>query len=170
MPEIPEDHRFEQFFFDAATTRRLAAEAMRHRRPLLLCLPSIAEALEAAGHPYTLLDRDTRFSHLSGWQRWDLQKPELVFEDFDAILCDPPFANVTLPELVRAVDLLAAGSARTPAVYFAYIDTREDDLLAAFAHHGLSRRFGPLGYRTVKASTQARIAWYGPARTPRGPT
>ena len=89
MPEIPEDHRFEQFFFDAATTRRLAAEAMRHRRPLLLCLPSIAEALEAAGHPYTLLDRDTRFSHLSGWQRWDLQKPELVFEDFDAILCGP---------------------------------------------------------------------------------
>jgi hypothetical protein len=163
MPDIPEDHRFEQFFFDGPTTRRLAAEAMRYRRPLLLCLPSIAEALEAAGHPYRLLDRDTRFQHLAGWQRWDLQKPELVFEDFDAILCDPPFANVTLPELVRAIDLLAAGAARPPAVHLAYIDTREPSLLRAFTHHGLTRRFGPLGYRSVKAETQARIAWYGPA-------
>lgn len=162
MPEIPEDHRFEQFFFDAPTTRRLSAEAMRHRRPLLLCLPSIAEVLEAAGHPYILLDRDTRFRHLPGWRRWDLQKPELVFEDFDALLCDPPFANVTLAELVRAVDLLAAGAPSAPSVHLAYIDTREAALLEAFAHHGLTRRFGPLGYRTVKAETQARIAWYGP--------
>ncbi len=163
MPDIPEDHRFEQFFFDSRTATRLARIAMGYRRPLLLCMPSLAERLEAAGHPYRLLDRDTRFRHLAGWQRWDLMKPELIFEDFDAILCDPPFANVTLPDLVRAIDLLAAGAPEPPALHLAYIDTRETALLHAFAHHGLRRHFGSLGYRSVKASTQARIAWYGPA-------
>ena len=162
MPAVPEDHRFEQFFFDAPTVRRLATIAMGFRRPVLLCMPSLAERLDASGHPYRLLDRDVRFQDLKGWKRWDLLQPELLFEDFDAIFCDPPFANVTLRQLSRAIDTLAASLSTPPAVHIAYTDTREAALLQAFAHHGLCRHFGPLGYRTVKERTQARIAWYGP--------
>ena len=160
MRDLTEDHRHEQFFFDGHTTERLAQLARGFRHPLLLCLPSVATRLEALGHPYTLLDRDTRFGSLSGYQPFDLFEPHLVSGRFDAVLCDPPFANVLLDRLATVVDLLAAGQPRPMAVGIAYIDTRQDALLQAFAHVGLARAWGPLGYRTVAASTQARIQWY----------
>ena len=44
----------------------MLALASRFRAPLLLCNPSLAVALEEAGRPYALLDRDERFAFLSG--------------------------------------------------------------------------------------------------------
>ncbi len=160
MRNPTEDHRHEQFFFDGSTTERLAGLARGFRHPVLLCLPSVAASLEDSGHPYTLLDRDRRFASLAGYQHFDLFEPHLFDGSHDAVLCDPPFANVQLDRLATVVDLLAAGQPRPFAVGIAYIDTRQDALLQAFAHVGLARTWGPLGYRTVAASTQARIQWY----------
>ena len=46
MPRVSENHAYEQFFFSDETTRRLTDLAAQFSRPLLLCTPSIAEALE----------------------------------------------------------------------------------------------------------------------------
>lgn len=160
MRDLQEDHRFEQFFFDDPTTTRLATHARSFTHPLLLCLPSVAQRLDRCGHPYTLLDRDRRFEALRGFIRFDLFEPHLITGRFDAVLCDPPFANVPLDALARVVDLLASGQPRPVAVGLAYIDTRQPALLDAFAHVGLRRAWGPLGYRSVAPATQARIQWY----------
>ena len=167
MRDLTEDHRHEQFFFDEQTTRRLTRLAQGFVHPLLLCLPSVAARLETLGHPYTLLDRDARLASLGGYQRFDLFEPHLVAGRFDAVLCDPPFANVPLDRLATVVDLLAAGQPRPCAVGIAYTNSRQDALLQAFGHVGLSRAWGPLGYRTVSAATQARIQWYQGAYTER---
>ena len=125
-------------------------------------MPSIAEYLQARDHPHCLLDRDVRLAHLPSWQRWDLLQPDVLFEDFDAIFCDPPFANVTIPELAQAISLLAAGSLGEPRLYIVHLLDREAELLKAFPAMDLCRHPGPLGYRTVKRSTQQRIHLYGP--------
>ena len=165
MLDLPENHRFEQFFFDAPTTARLTRIAQGYRRPLLVCLPSIAAALaEASKKPrYILLDRDTRFQHLPHYQPFDLFRPHMVLEEFDAILCDPPFSNITLPQLRETLDLLARCPSRRPALYLCYIASREEALLDTFRPDGLARLpGGPLGYQSVAARTQANIFLYGP--------
>lgn len=162
MPRIREDHAHEQFFFSDETCQRLVKLASRYRRPLLLCTPSLAEALEARSRPYILLDRDRRFAHLRGYQRFDLRSPHLVFEDFDAIFADPPFSNISLAQLAGTVDALARCAPSRPDLYLCYINTREAELLRCFGDFPLRRYAGALGYRSVKASTQARIFLYGP--------
>jgi hypothetical protein len=160
MPSIPEDHRYEQFFFDDATAASLTADARTFDHPLLVGMPSLAERLEEAGHPYALLDQDRRLRTLRGHRRWDLHAPEMIFGDHDAIFCDPPFANIALPGLEGALDLLARGQSRPPALFLVYISDREAALLDTFRGWGLRRARGPLGYRTVPAATQARIHLY----------
>ncbi len=162
MPRIPEDHRFEQFFFSAATRDYLTALAAEFTLPLMVCMPSLAEALHAQGRRHILLDRDQRFAHLPSYQRFDLHHPHMVFSPFDAIFIDPPFSNIDLPELRRTIDLLASAAPTRPPLYLCYTSTREQALLRTFAHFSLKRLRGPLGYRTVKAATQQRICLYGP--------
>ena len=162
MPRIREDHAHEQFFFSEGTCARLVALASQYRRPLLLCTPSIAVALDAQSRPYILLDRDRRFAHLSGYQRFDLRAPHMIFEDFDAIFVDPPFSNISLEQLAGTVDALARCAPTQPDLYLCYINTREEELLRRFGMFSLRRHPGALGYRSVKASTQARIFLYGP--------
>ncbi|MEL6343454.1 MAG: hypothetical protein AAFV53_09985 [Myxococcota bacterium] len=165
MFSFTEDHRFEQFFFNTGTTARLSRIARQFRRPLLLCMPSLAKDLEDRLHPYRLLDRDRRFTNLSGYEYFDLLNPHMIFEDFDAIFVDPPFANVTLPQLRETIDLLASCPPRRPALFICYIASREAQLMETFSPYQLRRENEPLGYRTVKAATQARIRLYASTAT-----
>lgn len=165
LARLQEDTRHEQFFFDAPTVRRLVGRAAAHARPLLVCMPSLAVHLHAAGRPVTLLDRDRRFRSLPDFERWDLLQPHMVFGDHDAIFIDPPFANITIAQLARAVALLAGGMPRPPALYLCHLREREAELRQSFAAYGLARLGPPLGYRSVKAATQARIHLFGPTGT-----
>ena len=92
---IPEDHRFEQFFYDAPTSSKMMRLVRRFEKPLLVCVPSIAARLDSSGGDYLLLDRDARFATLRHYEPFDLLKPNSVSYDFDALFLDPPFANVT---------------------------------------------------------------------------
>ena len=78
----------------------------RYERPLLLCTPSLAVAAESRGQPYLLLDRDERFSFLSSFRAFDLEAPAPLGEPFDAIFCDPPFANIDLLQLRQTIEVL----------------------------------------------------------------
>ena len=94
---VLEDHHYEQFFFDEPTCDALLALMARHERPLLLCTPSLAVAAERRGQRYLLLDRDERFGFLRSFRAFDLDSPSPLDEAFDAVFCDPPFANIALP-------------------------------------------------------------------------
>lgn len=156
----------EQFFFDEPTRAALLRLLSRHERPLLLCAPSLAVAAEAAGAPYLLLDRDDRFAFLPHFRRFDLDAPTAVDGyAYDAVLCDPPFANFDLGRLRRVLEVLAGGDPLRAAspLYLCHNERREAALRDAFAGSGRQlARLAPVGYSSVKESTQRSIRLYGP--------
>lgn len=163
---VQEDHRYEQYYFDAQTRKALTGLLADFERPLLLCAPSLAVALEETTptSDYLLLDRDERFSFLRGFRRWDLADAAEVAcvgdSRPDVVLCDPPFANFPLQRLRDAINVLAP---RAP-LYLAYNVRREEEVQRAFGgwHHPLDR-LGPLGYESVKPTTQRQIVLFGPS-------
>jgi len=163
LGSIREDTRHEQFFFDDRTIERLLSLLAPARSPLLVCLPSIAVARAHAGLPQRLLDRDRRFMGLPRAQRFDLHHPDYIDGSHDILLCDPPFANVSLATLRRTLDLLVSTAmvpAPHPALGLAYISSRQQALQQAFAPYDLQPVGPPLGYRSVAQRTQDRIRLY----------
>jgi hypothetical protein len=95
---IEEDHAYEQYFFDETTRETLCGLIARFERPLLLCVPSLAVLAEESGQPYLLLEKDERFSFLTGFRPYDLLDPTPAPIDVpcDAVIADPPFGNIEL--------------------------------------------------------------------------
>ena len=149
---LEEDHRHEQFFYDDATSARMLGLVSSYERPLLVCNPSLAAKLDAAGsgREYLLLDRDERFARLgSRYRRFDLRAPERPIDyDFDAIFIDPPFANVVVDELAEATRVLLGPKSRRTPLYVGYNVQRAAELEAAFADFGLANTGEVLGYAT----------------------
>jgi hypothetical protein len=160
---IREDTRHEQFFFDDPTIERLVGLLDASDDPLLVCLPSVAVALADRGRPARLLDRDRRFHGLPRARDFDLHQPDFIEGRHDFLLCDPPFANVTLSTLRTTLDLLVASAmtpTSAPCLGLAYISSREPQLLRAFSDYDLRPIGPPLGYRSVARATQDRIRLY----------
>lgn len=98
-----------------------------YERPLLLCNPSLAVMADRKGKEYKLLDRDTRFDFLNGFEEFSLMEPHLITDyEFDAVFIDPPFANVTPEQVARCLKLMSAD--KVP-LWVAYNSKREDKLL-----------------------------------------
>lgn len=126
---IAEDHRYEQFFYDDATANELYQLTKLYDRPLLICNPSLAVLAERDGREYRLLDRDTRFDFLSGYEEFSLTEPHWIKDyDFDAVFIDPPFANVTPDQIARCLRLISADGC---PLWIAYNCRREEKLLDA---------------------------------------
>lgn len=167
---VEEDHRFEQFFYCDKTVKRITDSFVSlYERPLFLCNPSLAVAAQSRGMEYLLLDRDDRWKNVlpkGKYKRFELSQPRLIGAsfDYDAVFCDPPFANVNLRALRDVVDLLArTETQRRAPLYLAFLSDREDEVFRAFnPKYDLERKPPALGYRSVKAETQARIFLYGP--------
>ncbi len=162
---IEEDHRFEQFFYSDAAANQIYQVVDLYDRPLLLCNPSLAVMAEKKSKEYKLLDRDTRFNFLGGFQEFCLTEPHLITDyDFDAVFIDPPFANVTPDQVARCLTLMGANDSEVP-LWVAYNSRREEKLLEA-----LNKLDCPdlepkwqLSYKEgVSSNTQDSIWFYGP--------
>jgi hypothetical protein len=149
MFPFEERHEREQYFFTAAAARELAGVLGAFERPCCLCASSIGVELHRAGVAAQVLDLDTRFAFLPGLQEWDLYRPKPPAESFGAILCDPPFFNISLSQLFRAIRVLARFDHATP-VAISYLRRRSDAILATFASFGLR----PTGYRPAYETVQ----------------
>ena len=162
---IVEDHSNEQFFFDESTRAALLKLVASFKRPLLLCTPSLAVDADAAGLPYLLLDRDERFAFLRGFRSAELQSVVPLDDyEFDAVFCDPPFANFELTHLSDAIATLAGDDhmRSTAPLFIAYNARREEALKECFASQRLERKL-KLRYCSVKERTQRHLWLYGPA-------
>mmetsp|Transcript_6067 Transcript_6067/g.9931 ORF Transcript_6067/g.9931 Transcript_6067/m.9931 type:complete len:254 (+) Transcript_6067:122-883(+) len=160
---IEEDHRFEQFFYSDAAANQIYQVVDLYDRPLLLCNPTLAVMAEKKSKEYKLLDRDTRFNFLDGFQEFSLTEPHLITDyDFDAVFIDPPFANVTPDQVARCLELIGANQV---PLWVAYNSRREEKLLGA-----LNKLDCPdlepkwqLSYKEgVSSNTQDSIWFYGP--------
>ncbi len=160
---IEEDHRFEQFFYSDEAANQIYQVVDLYQRPLLLCNPTLAVMAEKKSKTYKLLDRDTRFNFLDGFQEFSLTEPHLITDyDFDAVFIDPPFANVTPDQVARCLKLMGANEV---PLWVAYNSRREEKLLEA-----LNKLDCPdlvpkwqLSYKEgVSSNTQDSIWLYGP--------
>jgi len=159
---MKEQTRFEQFFFNTATRKRLGHLAGRFSKPLFLCMPSLAEDYEKAGKPCLLLDHDRRFSHLSSFRFFDLFNPHFIEEPFDAVFADPPFSNISMPDFAGAVKVLN-GFQQVDHVFLCHIRSREAEIKKSFSAFDIVRYSGHLGYNSVRLETQREIFLFGPS-------
>lgn len=147
-----ENHANEQYFFDAPTLDRLREVVVRFEDPCVLCAPMLGRSLQEHGQAATVLGIDRRFADLPGYRRWDLCRPEPVGRAFGLILCDPPFFNVSLSQLFRAIRTLARFDLATP-IAIGYLARRQSALLGTFAPFNLRPSTFRLGYQTVQDQT-----------------
>lgn len=146
----PEEHHHrEQYFFDQRTLAELADFVGSFDRPCCLCAPMLGRELHRQGRIVRVLDVDRRFADLDGFVEWDLYRPRHLDEEFDLVLCDPPFFNVSLSQLFTAVRLLCHFDT-TRKVMISYPVRRQSAILGAFAPFVLR----PTGWRPTYLSVQ----------------
>ncbi len=158
---MKEHKKFEQFFFEGETKDRLFKMVKHFKEPLFLCTPTLAELAQREGMNYLLLDHDQRFRSLKGYRYFDLFKPHFIEDSFDAIFCDPPFSNISIPLFYKAIQTIN-GFQMTENLFICYISSNQKTLLDAFSDYHLARYPGSLRYKSVKRQTQEKIFMFGP--------
>ncbi len=150
---MDERHEHEQFFFDDATVDHLATYLQGFGRVCCLCSPLVGQALVERDHPVTILDIDERFSHLPGFVHYDVYRPRWLEQEFDVILCDPPFFKVSLSQLFDAIRMLSHHN-WSQRILLAFLQRRAKAVEGTFAKFGLQGTGHIAGYRTVQVSSK----------------
>jgi hypothetical protein len=153
-------HKYEQYFFDQATISHLADFVAQYHFPCCLCAPLIGQELERRGVKTCTLDLDERFAHLRGYRPYDLARPEYLGESFGIIVCDPPFFNISLDRLFRAVRVLSRYDYTQPLL-LCYLTRRSSNVIGTFSRFGLERIDYRLGYQTVQSSERNEVVLFG---------
>lgn len=146
---VEELHENEQYFFDAATLDELATMFAAFERPCVLCAPMLGRVLAERKVDVRILDIDRRFADVPGFIYWDVHRPTRLNEQFDAIFCDPPFFNVSLSRLFRAIRVLARFDFAQPLA-ITHLARRSSAIEGTFAPFSLAPAGYHPGYQTVK--------------------
>jgi len=156
----PEEHHHrEQYFFDPPTLATLADFVQTFDRPCCLCAPMLGRELHRRGKSVAVLDVDRRFAALPGFIEWDLYRPSHLEPDFDLILCDPPFFNVSLSQLFAAIRMLSHFDL-SRKVMISYPVRRQAAILGAFTPFNLHATGYRPGYLTVQKCEKNDIEFY----------
>jgi len=120
----------------------------------------VRAGIGAAGGKSASARYDQRFAHLKGFRTFDLYRPEWLGEEFDLIICDPPFFKVSLAQLFTAMRLLARNQYHQPML-ISYLSRRKDNLLGTFARFNLVETAYYPVYQTVQRSEHNQIEFFG---------
>ena len=123
---IKENHINEQYFFAESTVNYLVRVAITFKNVCCICCPSVGKKLEEMGANVTILDIDERFSNLSGFKYWDIKNPKYMSDDFDLIIMDPPFFNVSMREIRKSIQLLTHFDTSSTKLMISYLSRREN--------------------------------------------
>lgn len=126
----------------------------------VLSAPMLGSALADAGRQVTVLDIDDRFSDVPGFLHWNIYKPQWIPETFDIIICDPPFFNVSLSQLFRAIRMLAHNNFNQPLL-IAYLHRRKDAVTGSFSPFKLVPTGYYPSYVTVQKTEKNEIEFFG---------
>jgi hypothetical protein len=159
---MDERHENEQYFFDAATLSHLTAFVSAFSRPCCLCAPLLGQRLSQLQPRVSvrILDIDERFAECSGFRRFNLQRPEWLGEEYDLIICDPPFFNISLSRLFLALRTLSRNRYDQPLL-ITYPTRRAPNLLGTFHRFALRPTGYAPSYLTVQAHARNTIEFYG---------
>ncbi|HKV08258.1 MAG TPA: hypothetical protein VJ725_08980 [Thermoanaerobaculia bacterium] len=152
-------HENEQYFFDEKTLDQLSGFLLRFSAPCCICAPLLGKRLAERGAAVTVLDIDERFAGVRGFRRWDLYRPEWLGQEFDVIVCDPPFFNASLSQLFAALRMLARNDFSQPMLV-SYLKRRSEAILGTFAPFGLKPTGYLPSYQTVEAGERNEIEFF----------
>ena len=153
-------HENEQYFFAEPTLTHLAGFLAGFATPCCLCAPLVGRRLAEQGVAVTILDIDERFATVPGFRRYNLYRPEWLDQEFDIIVCDPPFFNVSLSQLFAAIRLISHNRFDQPLL-ISYLQRRSAAILGAFAPFGLQPTGYLPSYQTVQAVERNTIEFFG---------
>jgi hypothetical protein len=142
-------NQFEQYFFDADTVAQLADAVADFPCPCCLCAPTIGGELSRRGVDCAVLDADSRWSALKGFQRYEIRRPKRLDESFGVIVADPPFFSVSLGELFKAIRYLSHGEESQP-ILFCHLVRRGPEIVERFARYRVEPIAYYPGYQTVQ--------------------
>jgi len=147
-----------QFFYTAATARRLADALDHYRNPCCLCTLRLASEWHRRGRAVRLLDCDPRFSYIPGFRHFDLLKPEPLNERVDMVVFDPILMPAST--LLQAVRIVTSGNEGVD-LFATFPVYREGELLSAFGDFNLRPLDFPMGYCNVAAEFHGLFKLYG---------
>ena len=122
---IEERHENEQYFFTEDTAAYITRMALSFNKICCICCPSVGKRLEELGADVTILDIDERFNDLEGFKYWDIKHPKYISDEFDLIIMDPPFFNVSMREIRKAIQMLTHFDTTKTKVMISYLTRRE---------------------------------------------
>ncbi len=154
-----EQHENEQYFWDAATLTKLTEFLEPYAPVCCLCAPVLGRQLVEAGIQATILDTDERFSDIPGFVPYDIRRPTWLGTQFGLIICDPPFYNVSLSRLFKAIRTLSLNDFRT-RLMLCYLKRRESAVLSSFSKFELHPSGYFPGYETVDTSDRNEIEFF----------
>ena len=157
---IEELHENEQYFYDEKTLSELTTFLGRWEASCCLCTPLLGQWMSQHSSPNpTVLDMDRRFAQIQGFRYYDLCRPEWLDQEFDIIVCDPPFFNVSLGQLFHAIRLLSHFRFDQPLL-ISYLRRRSNIVMDTFSQFGLRPVDYSPGYRTVQSLNLNDIVFY----------
>jgi hypothetical protein len=153
-------HKNEQYFFDSITLKHLTSFLNRFDRIATLCAPMLGQSLVKEKHPVTILDIDERFNNVPGFLYWNIYKPEWLYTTFGIIVCDPPFFNVSLSQLFKAIRMLSHNNFDQPLL-ISYLRRRKDAVSGSFNPFKLQPTGFYPSYVTVQKIERNEIEFFG---------
>ncbi|MBY9006092.1 MAG: hypothetical protein KGD63_04985 [Candidatus Lokiarchaeota archaeon] len=157
---MDELHENEQYFFEKNTEIRLFNFLKEFENPCLLCAPKMGEIFARNAIKCSILDIDKRFSNISSFQYFDITRPNWIAGNkFGIIFCDPPFFNIKLSQLLRAIKLLSQFDF-SQFIFISYLVRRSQKFLNIFNSFNLKPSgFFPI-YKYVEKCKRNKIEFY----------
>ena len=157
---MEEYHKNEQYFFNQATLENLESLTNEFENICCLCAPSFGKHLIEKDRQCATLDIDKRFETLEGFQYFDLSKAKWTDQQYDLIVCDPPFFNVSLRQLLQAIRVLSNYNPQQKLL-ICYLERRSRTFLEVFKEFGLEQTELYAGYQSVQPIEKNKIVFFG---------
>lgn len=148
---IEEKRELEQFFWTKQFVQKIVTACEWIMNPCCLTTPSLAYGFLQKGREEKLLGIDERFSFMSGFERFDITDPHTPdgSNDFQIIVIDPLFFNVTTKQLLDATNVITNYDYNTNIV-IAYLVRYEFSLLETFKQYKISETNAIPEYAHIK--------------------
>jgi 16S rRNA G966 N2-methylase RsmD len=158
---IEEDRKLEQFFWTSETVKKLLNACQYISECCCFTTPSLAQGFLNNGIDQKLLDIDTRFSYFPRFEKFDIKNPHEPegSGNFNIIVIDPPFFNVTIKELFDATNIITNNNFNTNII-IAFLVRYEYSLLETFKKYKISETSTPLEYAHIKPNKWKNFKLY----------
>ena len=160
IAKMYELHKNEQYFFDSFTISHLVSFLSKYNEIGLLCAPMLGKALANSGKQITVLDIDDRFMDVPGFLHWDIYRPTELPQSFEIIVCDPPFFNISLSQLFKAIRVLAHYDFEQK-ILVSYLARRQHAIMNTFSPFKLEPTGFYPTYVTVQKIEKNIIEFFG---------